>query len=92
MANNEKKFVDQRCAYFNKTFGGETHVPALWNSGLNGGVLFMRLDRMREFKFEEKIVRLASSRQYKDKLEFAEQDLLNILFHNNTGDYFVYGY
>ena len=61
----------------------QTHVPAVFDSGLNGGVLFMRLDRMREFAFEEKIINLSNS--YKPKLTFAEQDLLNILFHDNIG-------
>ena len=63
--------------------GEETHVPAIFDSGLNSGVLFMRLDRMREFDFEKKIINLW--RIYFNKLVYPEQDLLNIIFHDNIG-------
>lgn len=72
-----------RCAYYKQTKGSMAHVPAVWNSGLNSGVLFMRLDRMREFGFEEKIQNLLLNTTYHSRLAFPEQDLLNILFYKN---------
>lgn len=78
--------VRLRCGYIDKVLGKEAHVPAIFNSGLNSGILFMRLDRMREFNFEEKMINL--SVLYRDKLLYPEQDLLNILFHNNIGKLF----
>lgn len=47
----------------------------------------MRLDRMREFKFTEKLNILLQI--HKSKLRFPEQDLLNIMFHNETGENFI---
>ena len=58
-------------------------MPVVWEAGLNAGVLFMRLDRMREFKFQEKL--LQSAKKYKSKLIFTEQDLINIVFSTNIG-------
>ena len=75
------------CAYFSKVLGRPTHVPAVWQSGLNGGVIFMRLNRLREFDFEKKIIEIAE--MYHTKLHFAEQDLLNILFSKNIGKLFI---
>lgn len=71
------------CAYYNKLLNLKTHVPAYGPSGLNAGVLFMRLNKLREFDFEKKILNLIPI--YKSRLQFAEQDLINILFHNDTG-------
>lgn len=68
--------------------GNKTHVPTIWDSGLNGGVLFMRLDRMREFDFENKIIKLFEA--HSDNLLFLEQDLLNILFSQNLSTKIVY--
>ena len=71
------------CAYYKKALGQEAHVPVVWDAGINAGVIFMRLDRMREFKFQEKLIEYAV--EYKDRLLFHEQDLINILFTNYIG-------
>jgi len=63
----------------------KSRVPSVWTSGFNAGVLFMRLDRLREFNYEKKILNIVLDRKYNSKFDFAEQDLLNILFHKNTG-------
>lgn len=59
-------------------------VPWVWKYGLNSGMLLMRLDRMREFDFEKKIIETAAVPKYKESV-VGDQDLLNILFHNQTG-------
>lgn len=58
-------------------------MPTVGKSGLNGGVLFMRLDRLKAIDFENKIIILAEL--YHGRLVFAEQDLLNAFFHDHIG-------
>jgi lipopolysaccharide biosynthesis glycosyltransferase len=46
--------------------------------GLNSGIIYMNLDKMRQFGFELKITDLLD--EYKPKLAHPEQDLMSILF------------
>ena len=63
-------------------------MPVVWNSGLNSGVLFMRLDRMREFEFERKVEDLLSNNvSLVSKIIYPEQDILNIIFYTNIGEF-----
>lgn len=63
--------------------GKQLAIPIVGNSGLNAGVLFMRLDLMRNSNFVDAIVKVADG--YKDTLPGAEQDMLNIIFSKNMG-------
>ena len=63
--------------------GKKLAIPVVGNSGLNAGVLFMRLDLMRNSNFVDAIVKVADG--YKDILPGAEQDMLNIIFSKNMG-------
>ena len=62
---------------------GKAHVPAVWESGLSGSVLFMKLEKMRKIKYVEKITSYAY--EYDGKLPFSDTDLLNIYFSKNKG-------
>jgi lipopolysaccharide biosynthesis glycosyltransferase len=68
------------CSYHNKK---KLAFPIVGRSGLNSGIIFMRLDRMREFKFEDKMMDLLE--EYKSKLVHPEQDLMSILFSYYPG-------
>ncbi|CAG7721287.1 unnamed protein product, partial [Allacma fusca] len=46
---------------------------------LNAGILIMNLTRMRNVDFENKA--LATYTLYKEKIQMADQDILNIMFH-----------
>lgn len=79
-------FIFVRCGYYDHYIGKpEPRIPAYGKYGLNSGVLLMRLDRLRDFMFEEKMIAL--SNDYKYRLIYPEQDLLNIVFHFNHGQY-----
>ena len=60
------------------------HVPSVWPSGLNSGVLFMKLDRLREFSFEKRVIEVVANDHYKSAIS-GDQDIVNIIFHNNSG-------
>ncbi len=57
-------------------------------TGLNSGVMLMNLTRMRAFDWTNKIVPLY--REYKTKITWGDQDLINILFHFHPGMYDPY--
>lgn len=63
--------------------GKQLAIPVVGNSGLNSGVMFMRLDLMRNSNFVDAIVKVADG--YKDIIPGAEQDILNIIFSKNLG-------
>lgn len=52
-------------------------------TGINSGVMLMNLTRMRSFKWEEYILPLY--KEYKLKITFGDQDLINILFYYHPG-------
>lgn len=56
------------------------HVPAVGQSGLNSGVLFIKLDRIRNSNFLGLVEETAE--KFKPNLIGAEQDVLNIIFNN----------
>jgi lipopolysaccharide biosynthesis glycosyltransferase len=58
-------------------------MPYVLPYGVNSGVLFLKFDKMKEFEFEKKIFALFDI--YIKRLQLPEQDLLNILFYNQTG-------
>lgn len=55
----------------------------LSNVGVNSGVMLMNLTRMRSFKWEEYILPL--HKEYKLKITWGDQDLINILFYYHPG-------
>lgn len=56
-------------------------VPFYGKTGLNSGVMLMDLEKMRNIDWESKI--LAIYDKYKNNLQWCDQDLINIYFHNN---------
>lgn len=54
--------------------------------GLNSGVMLMNLTRMRKFKWEEYILPLY--KEFKLKITWGDQDLINILFYYHPGKFF----
>ncbi|XP_033108903.1 glucoside xylosyltransferase 1-like [Anneissia japonica] len=62
--------------------------PYYGMTGLNSGVMLMNLTRMRSFGWTEKIVPIY--REYKLKITWGDQDLINILFHFHPDRVFVY--
>ncbi|XP_063875952.1 uncharacterized protein LOC135108970 isoform X2 [Scylla paramamosain] len=63
---------------------GFKKFPTYGSSGLNTGVLVMNLTRVRAFEggWTENIIPIME--EYKTKLSLADQDILNILFSNET--------
>lgn len=53
--------------------------PFYGELGVNSGVMLMNLTRMRQFGWEEKIFPIY--KEYKLKIIWGDQDLINILFH-----------
>ncbi|XP_066281573.1 glucoside xylosyltransferase 2-like isoform X1 [Branchiostoma lanceolatum] len=53
--------------------------PYYGETGLNSGIMLMNLTRLRAFHFQNKII--PYYKEYKMKLTWGDQDLLNILFH-----------
>lgn len=51
--------------------------------GVNSGVMLMNLTRMRQFKWEEFILEL--HKEYRLKITWGDQDLINILFYYHPG-------
>jgi lipopolysaccharide biosynthesis glycosyltransferase len=62
---------------------GKPEIPVVGSYGINSGVLFLELNKLREFEFDKKMMNLLDI--YMEKLFRPEQDLLNILFANQTG-------
>lgn len=57
--------------------------PFYGSMGINSGVMLMNLTRMREFKWVEYILPLY--KEYKLKITWGDQDLINILFYYHPG-------
>ena len=60
-----------------------TRLLSLLNTGLNAGVILMNLTRMRHFNFQQRA--MAAQTLYDGKIELADQDILNIIFHGFPG-------
>lgn len=56
--------------------------------GLNSGVMLMNLTRMRKFKWEEYILPLY--KEFKLKITWGDQDLINILFYYHPGEFITF--
>lgn len=63
------------------------NLTQLLIKGVNSGVMLMNLTRMREFKWVEYILPLY--KEYKLKITWGDQDLINILFFYHPGKYFA---
>jgi UDP-xylose:glucoside alpha-1,3-xylosyltransferase len=72
-----------------KYYTDELAYPYYGSTGINAGVLMMNLTRMRQFNFISKIYPIYN--EYKQKLVYHDQDILNILFHDNPGERRVQG-
>jgi len=57
--------------------------PYYGSYGLNSGIMLMNLTRMRQFGWIEKLE--PTLIKYKNKIVWGDQDIINILFHYNTG-------
>ena len=62
--------------------------PFFGTNGVNSGVMLMNLTRMRAFDWTEKI--LEAYRKYKLSITWGDQDLLNVVFHDNPGKSCLY--
>ncbi|KZS12666.1 putative Glucoside xylosyltransferase 1 [Daphnia magna] len=56
--------------------------------GVNAGVMLMNLTKMRHFGWEKYVVRLFE--QYKHRIMWGDQDLINIFFHFHPEKLYVY--
>ena len=61
--------------------------PFYGKNGMNSGVMLMNLTRMRGFDWTKKI--LEAYHKYKLSITWGDQDLLNIVFHDHPGKYFI---
>lgn len=66
--------------------------PSLLNSvifsGVNSGVMLMNLTRMRAFSWTSYVVPIY--KEYKLKITWGDQDIINIIFHFHPGNYVYY--
>ncbi|BES89854.1 Glycosyl transferase family 8 [Nesidiocoris tenuis] len=62
--------------------------PFYGELGLNSGVMLMNLTRMREFKWEKYLVPIF--KEYKLKMTWGDQDIINIIFHFHPERLLVY--
>lgn len=70
---------DKNVGWYNR-FARHPFYGAL---GVNSGVMLMNLTRMRQFKWVDYILPL--HKEYKLKITWGDQDLINILFHFHPG-------
>ena len=56
-------------------------------SGVNSGVMLMNLTRMRAFKWQDYIIPFYQ--EYKLKITWGDQDLINIIFHFHPGEKYI---
>ncbi|CAN8007750.1 unnamed protein product [Ixodes pacificus] len=68
-------------------FHRQRKMPRYGRYGLNSGVMLMNLTRMREFGLEARLVGLAD--EYRNDLEYRDQDLFNIVLHDHPDRVFV---
>nr|XP_054757673.1 glucoside xylosyltransferase 1-like [Lytechinus pictus] len=62
--------------------------PYYGETGMNSGVMLMNLTRMRQFGWTKKIVPIYH--EYKLKITWGDQDLINIVFHDYPQGLFPY--
>lgn len=81
MAGLSPEHEDRNVGWYNR-FARHPFYGAL---GVNSGVMLMNLTRMRRFKWVDYIVPL--HREYRLKITWGDQDLINILFHFHPGEW-----
>jgi hypothetical protein len=54
-------------------------------SGVNSGVMLMNLTRMRAFSWTDYVVPIY--KEYKLKITWGDQDIINIIFHFHPGNF-----
>ncbi|XP_057367963.1 glucoside xylosyltransferase 2-like [Daphnia carinata] len=62
--------------------------PYYGKFGMNAGVMLMNLTKMRQFGWEKHIVRVYE--RYKTKIEYGDQDIINVFFHFHPEKLYVY--
>lgn len=62
--------------------------PYYGDLGVNSGVMLMNLTRMRNFKWEQHIMPIF--KEYRLKLVWGDQDILNILFHHHPDRLYIF--
>lgn len=75
---------DQNAGWYNR-FARHPFYPPL---GINSGVMLMNLTRMRAFNWTEKILPIFD--EYKMKLVWGDQDIINILFHFHSDKLYLF--
>uniref|UniRef100_A0A336MJQ6 UDP-D-xylose:beta-D-glucoside alpha-1,3-D-xylosyltransferase n=1 Tax=Culicoides sonorensis TaxID=179676 RepID=A0A336MJQ6_CULSO len=75
---------DKNAGWYNR-FSRHPFYPPL---GVNSGVMLMNLTRMRQFNWTERILPIYE--EYKMKLVWGDQDILNILFHFHPEKLFIF--
>ena len=71
-----------------QSFANIVGCQFIWFPGLNSGVMLMNLTRMRQFKWEEYVIPIYQ--EYKSKITWGDQDILNIIFHFHPEKLYVY--
>lgn len=62
--------------------------PFYGKLGVNSGVMLMNLTRMREFKWTDYLVPI--HKEYKLKITWGDQDIINIIFHFHPEKLYIY--
>lgn len=79
MAGLSPEHEDKNVGWYNRFARHPFYGPL----GVNSGVMLMNLTRMRSFKWVDYILPL--HKEYKLKITWGDQDLINILFHFHPG-------
>ena len=83
ISNKRLIFPFYSCVYFDKT-----RLPLVVDKyGVNSGLLFMKLDDLRRFDFVKKIIEIRKRSKFRI---IGDQDMINILFYNQTGKKRIY--
>lgn len=62
--------------------------PYYGKLGVNSGVMLMNLTRMREFRWTDHVIPI--HKEYKLKITWGDQDIINIIFHYHPEKLYVY--
>lgn len=62
--------------------------PYYGKLGVNSGVMLMNLTRMREFRWTDYVIPI--HKEYKLKITWGDQDIINIIFHYHPEKLYVY--
>lgn len=65
-----------------------TFLVCLTTTGVNSGVMLMNLTRMRHFQWEKYVIPVYQ--EYKTKITWGDQDIINIVFHFHPEKLYVY--